>query len=859
MNAVVLGKYVRVSLGAIVPAVLAILLAAPGWTGTAHAEFTCTSNADCIDTANGCGDGCTPAPCALGVCSPGSPGANAIGCIIVPDDSECSDGLFCNGAETCDIKRGCEPGPPPPCSDGILCTADSCDEAADQCKHVERNSVCSNGLYCDGRETCDDQLGCLPGTAPNCADNVDCTIDSCDEVNNTCTHTANNASCSNGLFCDGAETCHPTQGCQAASPPNCNDNIPCTTDSCNEAQDSCGHATNNAACSNGLFCDGSEICNVNLGCIAGTPPNCSDNISCTTDSCIEATDLCSHVPNNASCSNGLFCDGSEICSDTQGCLPGTPPNCSDGVACTQDACVESNDTCSHVPVNSICNNGKICDGVETCSANGCVPGTAPNCSDGIFCNGDEICNDTLGCRPGPARNCSDGVECTVDGCVESNDTCVHAPLNSRCDDAKYCDGAETCDPVFGCLEGTPPNCADNIDCTVDKCVELNDSCSHTESNTLCSNGQFCDGKEICDILIGCYAGLPPDCSDEVGCTNDTCIEETDSCAHTASNANCSNGLICDGAETCNPVLDCQDGTPLNCNDFIPCTLDSCSEAAQGCVNAPNDDICSNGVFCDGAESCDTIIGCVPGAPPVCADALTCTTDSCFEPADICLNVPNGALCGNGVIDPGCGEQCDPPSAEVCNNGEDDDGDGLVDCEDPNCFEVLVSTCDDNCQFVPPCRQLQRDPALISFGSSEDRSVDRPGRFYLHARLFPATSIDPATEGFVITLRNANGEIYSAEVKPIDLRTNGKRLVFKAENRDEVLAEGGILRLSIIRRVFDGEVAYGFRVQATGDFSRATLARMTTQVYFGDDVGYLTATWSGEPGRWTLRPKDYDSE
>ncbi|MFN2427351.1 MAG: hypothetical protein ABR587_12995, partial [Candidatus Binatia bacterium] len=61
------------------------------------------------------------------------------------------------------------------------------------------------------------------------------------------------------------------------------------------------------------------------------------------------------------------------------------------------------------------------------------------------------------------------------------------------------------------------------------------------------------------------------------------------------------------------------------------------------------------------------------------------------------------------------------------------------------------------------------------------------------------------------------------------------------------------------RKYNGEVGYGIRVQAYGDFSRATLARMTTQTYFGADVGYVTATWSGSIGRWVLRPRDYDAE
>lgn len=50
-------------------------------------------------------------------------------------------------------------------------------------------------------------------------------------------------------------------------------------------------------------------------------------------------------------------------------------------------------------------------------------------------------------------------------------------------------------------------------------------------------------------------------------------------------------------------------------------------------------------------------------------------------------------CTNGIDDNGDGlvdcadPDCPPCSSEVCNNGVDDDGDGLVDCDDPDCFGI----------------------------------------------------------------------------------------------------------------------------------------------------------------------------
>ncbi|MFN2427352.1 MAG: hypothetical protein ABR587_13000, partial [Candidatus Binatia bacterium] len=682
MNVSVTGGHTLARRPGFLPALLIACIAVAGWASSADARFTCSTNQDCAARAAQCDPGRTP--CNDGVCNPSAPGADAIGCVLIPNDSKCDDGLFCNGESVCSRDHGCQDPVVPNCNDGVACTLDLCDEVADKCTHVPQNTSCGNGQFCDGNEICSPTLGCIPGTAPACDDNIPCTVDVCNEATDSCTRTPNNALCSNGLFCDGVETCSPTQGCRPGTPPNCNDNIACTADSCNEAKDACDHIVSNAVCSNGSFCDGVETCSPTLGCRPGTPVNCSDGIPCTADSCDEVNDRCSRVPKDSSCSNGKFCDGVEICSATQGCRPGTPVNCSDNVTCTVDVCVEANDTCSHTAVDLNCNNNKFCDGVETC-------------------------HPTLDCRP-----------------------------------------------------GTPPNCDDNVACTVDTCVESNRSCSHRENPAFCSNGQFCDGAERCDPLLGCYFGIPANCSDGITCTIDICIEETDTCQHTVSNPLCSDGLFCNGTETCDPQFDCRPGSIPDCNDGVSCTQDSCSDIAKRCINTPNHAVCNNSLFCDGTEICSPW-GCTPGTAPDCNDGLVCTTDSCVEQSDKCLYLLNGGLCGNGVVDPACGEQCDGNDGEICNNEIDDDGDGLVDCQDPDCAEGQLPTCDEDCQLVPPCRPLIRDPAVISWGVSEERSSGPRGTFSFHGRIMSNTPIDPRTGGFVLTLRNANGEIYSASL------------------------------------------------------------------------------------------------
>jgi hypothetical protein len=47
------------------------------------------------------------------------------GCV---DNSDCDDGIICNGQETCNVETGeCEAGIPPPCDDGHECSVGNCD------------------------------------------------------------------------------------------------------------------------------------------------------------------------------------------------------------------------------------------------------------------------------------------------------------------------------------------------------------------------------------------------------------------------------------------------------------------------------------------------------------------------------------------------------------------------------------------------------------------------------------------------------------------------------------------------------------------------------------------------------------
>ena len=79
----------------------------------------------------------------------------------MPDDTACNDGLFCNGTELCDPALDCQAGTSP-CADGVTCTLDTCDEAQDTCAYLADDSLCTDGLYCNGEESCNIDV-CQPG------------------------------------------------------------------------------------------------------------------------------------------------------------------------------------------------------------------------------------------------------------------------------------------------------------------------------------------------------------------------------------------------------------------------------------------------------------------------------------------------------------------------------------------------------------------------------------------------------------------------------------------------------------------------------------------------------------------------
>lgn len=137
----------------------------------------CQSPALCDPAAPG---GCRPA-----ACQPSERRCNGSSVEICNDDltgfrleTSCNDGIFCNGAETCNPgTRSCRAGAPPCASDGLFCNGvESCSEASDSCG--SSGNPCSAGQVCSpGLARC---VQCV--TDADCAPGESCAGNSCSGV-----------------------------------------------------------------------------------------------------------------------------------------------------------------------------------------------------------------------------------------------------------------------------------------------------------------------------------------------------------------------------------------------------------------------------------------------------------------------------------------------------------------------------------------------------------------------------------------------------------------------------------------------------------------------------------------------------
>ncbi len=178
------------------------------------------------------------------------------------------------------------------------------------------------------------------------------------------------------------------------------------------ADDTGGPCTTDEECVDDVFCNGVERCEGGF-CAAGDAP-CDDDIDCTEDLCDEAGHRCTHEADDAACQNGVACDGVELCLLDLGCQPSVPLDCNDDDPCTLDRCEEAAGGCTHEP--------RDLDGdTHVTSAYGCDAVGGDDCNDGnaaVYPGAIEVCDDVLD------NDCNGAVDLEDPACRPGNDTCA---------------------------------------------------------------------------------------------------------------------------------------------------------------------------------------------------------------------------------------------------------------------------------------------------------------------------------------------------------------------------------------------------------------------------------------------------
>ena len=325
---------------------------------------------------------------------------------------------------------------------------------------------------------------------------------------------------------------------------------------------------------------------------------------------------------------------------------------------------------------------EVCNGVDDNCDGNVDEGGAALCSDGISCT-EDYCDGARGCRNEAINSrCNDGVNCTTDECITVIG-CRNTPVNSACNDGYDCTD-DVCSASSGC-SNSPIHSRydDNFTCTTDTCDpgkgQLATGCNFQPIHSRCADGFSCT-DDSCDPAngqsgTGCYIqSLDSRCEDGLYCTDNTCDPATG-----------------DPATGCLLTL-----FHTRCEDNVDCTQNVC-DPADGCTFLAQDDLCNDGVFCNGAEYCDTQDDCSPGEEPCPDDGLWCTGEEiCHENEQTCkqVDVPcqeDGLFCNGdescNESDKACVSAGDPCAADkTCNEsanscddaGDDDAGDDTDD-------------------------------------------------------------------------------------------------------------------------------------------------------------------------------------
>jgi hypothetical protein len=536
------------------------------------------------------------------------------------------------------------------CSGDCSCQSRSCEQPAiywndPRCTQCQQDNDCDHldSTYCDGNLVKHDEGRCINYkcktetiTTHDCdeADQLFCEGTKvafndfvCSDANCVWSETLLIEECDDSLYCNGQETCE-NAACVAGTPADCSANNLCGIQTCSNNPDNqpmtwdyrqaftseCEEQPSGYICTQGNSAITHECDTENCGAECEADSDCASTECDYLDGC-RGRDYYDYQDKENNCLDSCTCE-------SKGCT--FPIIYEDDSRCLE--CQDDSD-CSHLD-SDYCQGDLVKQDRGICVGFQCETETrtVSNCNeqDRHVCDGNELKFEDYACS---------NAQCVWNDCTTVE----------YCDDGLYCNGQETCENA-ACMAGTPADCGGNNLCGIQTCSNNPDNqpmtwdyrqaftseCEEQPSGYICTQGDSaithtCDkencGAECeadsdcasteCDYLDGCRGRDYYDYHD----THNTCL---DSCS--CEENNCISPTILEDDPRC---TECQDDIDCNHLDKDYCEADLIRHDEGRCINyqceveTTTTAQCDDGLYCNGLEKCENA-QCIQGTPVDCS-------------------------------------------------------------------------------------------------------------------------------------------------------------------------------------------------------------------------------------------------
>jgi formylglycine-generating enzyme required for sulfatase activity len=655
-------------------------------------------NGDESDTD--CGTGAAP-------CGPGK------ACLA---DENCSLGFVCRrGACKADVGAACDKAGD--CVSGLCATHSSV--YAPPASGIPADCGASAARTCDRGERCQSDGDC--GASGKCLDAVclaTCSTDGDCLPGQSCHAGACRSPV--GVACVAQSECSgPTDVCARTTT-----GLVCAAKAC-RAQASCDDGVKNQSESDvdcgGVCADGriGKGCAVGKVCLLGE--DCASG-ACKAGKCVAGN--CTDGLKNGS-ERGVDC-GVAGCAK---CPAGTAMAAGDAAWC--DSGVVTGGNCARRTCTDALKNGDETD--VDCGGSLCAP-----CADTKPCALARDCESGVCARSGTTLKCAapTGTDKARNG-SESDVDCGGAGSTRRCKVKQRCNFDTDC----ATTPTAPVTCSATGYCTPATCGDSKPSANGGETDVDCGGPSCwirCEEGQLCKVGGDCRSGVcakdPADkklkCtawSAEDGVANG---DETGVDCGCVSGATCDSPATCAAGEVCDSDDDCASARCLRgrcsrgacgnggnascgracavlcaeaqaCAGDVDCASGLCVDAACAQTAAGGCAINGSSYAAGAVDETDATRFCHPAKPwdwsqDRCGDGMRTGIEECDDgnalDDDACSNGCKSAVCGDGLVQAGAGEECD-------NGAEANGADGLCSgtCRLPRCGDQLVTgaeECDD---------------------------------------------------------------------------------------------------------------------------------------------------------------------